>query len=183
MQVCTIAGTAKWLPKIYDRETLKVISPTFAHHSDLDFLLVTTLLSHDGMRVLLPRGLLASDTRASGKILISLRMPIKSNNNDLLTGKEVHAPLPDQQDFYDFPLYDAKSTLIATQSNGKIYLNATDGTSLHQLTIPPPRAHAAFISFRRQRTPGHRPESCHFVGIRKERSHRQLGPSRSVHRR
>jgi len=138
----------KMVAKIYDRETLKVISPTFAHHSDLDFPSGYNTLSHDGTRVLLPRGLLASDVRASWK---DPNFPEDANRvqqYDLLTGKEVHTPLPDQQDFYDFPIYDAQSTLIATQVDGQINIrNSMDGTMLHQLTIPPPQGRMQ-ISFR-----------------------------------
>jgi serine/threonine protein kinase/WD40 repeat protein len=133
---------SKMVAKVYDRSTLKPISPTFAHHSDLDFSSGYHALSHDGTRVLLPRGLLASDTRAAWQ---NPDFPEDANQiqqYDLLSGKPVHPPLPDIQDFYDFPIYDARSTLIATQASGKIKIwNAADGMLLHQLTVPPPAAH------------------------------------------
>lgn len=139
---------SKMVAKVYDRETLKVISPTFAHHSDLDFPSGYHILSHDGTRVLLPRGLLASDARASWQDPSFPEDDNKVQQYDLLTGREVHAPLPDQQDFYDFPIYDVQSTVIATQANGQIHIwNAKDGTLLHQITIPPPAARMQ-ISFR-----------------------------------
>jgi serine/threonine protein kinase/WD40 repeat protein len=133
---------SKMVAKVYDRHTLKPISPTFAHHSDLDLGSGYHSLSHDGTRVLLPRGLPASDTRAAWQNPDFPEDINQVQQYDLLSGKPVHPPLPDIQDFYDFPIYDAHSTLIATQATGQIKIwNAADGTLLHQLIVPPPVAH------------------------------------------
>lgn len=130
---------SKMVAKVYDRSTLKPIAPTFAHHNDLDYPSGYHALNHDGTRVLLPRGLLASDTRAAWQNPSFPDDANQSQQYDLLSGKPVHPPLPDIQDFYDFPIYDPLSTRIATQVEGQINIwNSADGVLLHQLTVPPP---------------------------------------------
>lgn len=130
---------SKVVAKVFDRLTSKVISPTFAHHSDLDMINGYQSLSQDGLRMLVPRGLLASDKRATWE---NPNFPEEANvtqQYDLMTGKLVHNPLSDKQDFYDFPVYDHSATKIATQVEGEIHVwNAIDGSLLHKLAVPPP---------------------------------------------
>ncbi|MFO0939586.1 MAG: hypothetical protein U0930_02345 [Pirellulales bacterium] len=136
----------RWLSrvvaKVFDRATMSVISPTFAHHCDLDMIQGYQDISQDGMRILVPRGLLASDKRTTWD---NPSFPEEANvtqQYDLMTGKPVHEPLPDKQDFYDFPVYDQSSSKIATQVDGQIHVwNAMDGSLLHTLVVPPPVAH------------------------------------------
>ena len=133
---------SKVVAKVFDRATLSVVSPTFAHHSDLDMINGYQDISQDGMRILLPRGLLATDKRATWE---NPSFPDDANvvqQYDLMTGKAVHSPLPDIQDFYDFPVYDKLSTKIATQTGGTIHVwNALDGSLLHSVEVPPPAQH------------------------------------------
>jgi serine/threonine protein kinase/WD40 repeat protein len=130
---------SKVVAKVYDRSTLKAISPTFAHHSDLDMLYGYQILSQDGQRILLPRGLPASDKRAAWDDPEFPDDASAVQQYDLMSGKPVHNPLPQIQDFYDFPIYDSSSTKIATQAEGVIKIwNAADGALLREITVPPP---------------------------------------------
>lgn len=129
----------KVVTKIYDRKTLNSVAPTFAHHSDLDLINGYQILSHDGLRILTARGLDSSDERANWQDPKFPEDASSVQQYDLMTGKPIHDPLPQVQEFYDFPVYNYDSTQIATQAEGVIKVwNAADGKLLHELTFPPP---------------------------------------------
>jgi serine/threonine protein kinase/WD40 repeat protein len=133
---------SKVVARVFDRASCTPIAPPFAHHSDLDMIDGYQIISTDGQRILMSRGLPATDTRASW---VNPSFPEDIDllqQFDLLTGKPVHASVAAQQDFYDFPSYDRQSKRIATQADGTIKIwNASDGTLVHELKVPAPTTH------------------------------------------
>jgi serine/threonine protein kinase len=145
--IATYAGMAnRWHSKVvlrvFDSHSLTQIGKTFAHHSELDY--QYHIISPDCSRVLLPRGLLAGETKTDWVDPGSF--PESSNKvqqYELTTSKPVHAPLPDDFDFYTSLQYNPDGSSIVTSDNGFVKVwNAHDGTLTRQFALIPGTSHA-----------------------------------------
>lgn len=128
---------SKVVLRVFDSQTRMQIGKSFAHHSELDF--QYHIISPDYTRVLLPRGLLAGDAQVSWTDPADF--PETSNRvqqYELTTNKPVHAPLPDEFDFYTSLHYNPDGSLIVTCDNGLIKIwNAQDGALKRQFALTP----------------------------------------------
>lgn len=132
----------KLVARVFDSRTTKQISPTFAHHSDLDFPSGYHQLSPDSMRILLPRGVTADHP---GVDWTDPNWPDdmdRAQQYDLLTGTAIHPPLEQKLDFYAAPAYSQDGSLIATSDPSSVRVwNAGDGTMVREIRIPEPGNH------------------------------------------
>ena len=136
----------RWHSKVvlrtFDSQSLMQMGKTFAHHSELDY--QYHLLSPDCTRVLLPRGLLPGESKIDWVDPASF--PESSNRvqqYELVTNKPIHAPLPDEFDFYTNLHYNPDGSSIVTCDNGFVKIwNAQEGILTRQFALTPGTNHA-----------------------------------------
>ena len=110
--------------QVFDSRALEPVSPTFAHHSQLDYMDGYHKLSPDALRVLVPQGVAADDSRVpwSDVGLDGWPGDMRPQQYDLLTARALHPPLDHALDFYAHGqfVYNTDGTLIATSEGGVV---------------------------------------------------------------
>jgi serine/threonine protein kinase/WD40 repeat protein len=139
---------SKMVTRVFDSRTLQQVSKTFAHHSDLDYIAGYHRLSPDALRVLVPRGVPATDARVTW---VNPKFPddmYRPQQYDLMTADPVHPPLDHGLNFYGMPLYGPKGDYIATSAKGAVKVwDATSGELKRQFSLSSPDADARLQFF------------------------------------
>ena len=124
----------KMAARVFNSSTLEQISPTFAHHSDLDFPSGYHQVSPDALRVLVSRGVPADHPEIgwdSDDFPDGMNRPQQYN---LITGEPVHPPLEGFDEFYSDVQYSPDGSLISESGKGAVRVwNAGDGSLVKEL--------------------------------------------------
>ncbi len=136
---------SKLVTRVFDSHTLVQVSPTFAHHSDLDYPQGYHQLSPDSLAILVPRGVAADFPGVEWddpKWPESIDLPQQFS---AMTGAAIHPPLNHSLDFYGSPAYSPNGASIATSATGLVRIwNASDGALKREFKL---RSEAIHVSF------------------------------------
>ncbi|MCA9185262.1 MAG: hypothetical protein R3E01_18900 [Pirellulaceae bacterium] len=136
---------SKMAARIYNSRTLEPLSPTFAHHSNLDYINGYHVLSPDRLRVLVHTGLPASDARAPWSDTNDWPEPMLPQQYDLMTGKAMHAELAHELDFYADGeiIYNNDGTRIATSGGGRVKVwDGVAGVQINEFALSSDKSRA-----------------------------------------
>lgn len=136
---------SKMTTRVYDSRTLEPVSPTFAHHSQLDYMDGYHKLSPDALRVLVPQGVAADDPRVPWSDADDWPDDMRPQQYDLLTAQALHPPLDHALDFYAHEqfVYNRDGTQIATSEGGVVKVwNGQTGVLVREFQLSNPDRYA-----------------------------------------